>query len=199
MRTKQKRRMRKSTKYAYTIIAIVLFVVSLTNLIGNISEENMQTKTKEIYKYTNKFNYDYKVNLIKNQFMKNTEITDKTLAYITELIDVIELDMNYEYLADKKTNLKYTYSIVGKMQVIYTKDGEEQKIWEEEDVIVEEKILEQEAEKININEKLKLDLKAKNELLQQFKQKMGMSITANYTVLLKINLETRNRRRKCSS
>lgn len=190
MRRKQKNRIRKSTKYLYLIVAAVFCIISITNFAKNISEENMKTRTKEIYKYTNKFNYDYKVNLIENRYIKNTEITDKTLAYVTDLIDTIDLDLNYEYLADKESNLKYTYSIIGKMQVVYTKDGETQKILDEDEILLEEKEVQQNAQKISINEKLKLDLKEKNELLAQFKQQMGMTIDAKYTILLKVNVST---------
>lgn len=190
MRRKQKNRIRKSTKYLYLIVAAIFCIISITNFAKNISEENMKTRTKEIYKYTNKFNYDYKVNLIENEYIKNTEITDKTLAYVTDLIDTIDLDLNYEYLADKESNLKYTYSIIGRMQVVYTKDGETQKILDESEILLEEKELQQNTEKISINEKLKLDLKEKNELLAQFKQQMGMTIDAKYTILLKVNVST---------
>lgn len=196
MRTKQKKRMRKSTKYAYVIIAIIFFLISISSLIENLLVNSIQTKTEQIYRYTNKFNYDYKVKLARNDFMKTTEITDKDIAYVTDLIDVIALDLNYEYLADKSSDLKCAYSIIGKMQVVYTKDGEEQKIWEEDETLLEEKQLEKQAEKIKIEENLELDLKEKNELLKQFKQKMGMTISATYTVMINTNIKTRNRRKR---
>lgn len=191
MRAKQKNRIRKSTKYAYTMIAIVLLATSLCSLAKNLSAENVKTRTKEIYHYTNKFNYDYKVNLIQNKFMKDTEITDKTIAYVTDLIDTIDLKVNYEYIADKQSDLQYTYSLIGKMQVVYTKDGEKQKIWEEEENLLEEKQLNEFSDKISINENLNLDLKQKNNLLEQFKQQMGMTIDAQYSVTLKINVKTK--------
>ena len=188
MRAKQKNKIRKSTKYVSITIAVVLLIISLNNLMQNFSKENTRIKTEEIYKYTNKFNYDYKINLIENKYMKENEITDKSLAYVTDLIDTTDIDVNYEYIADKQTNLKYSYSIIGKMQVTYTKDGEEQRIWNEEETLLEEKQLEEHSDKIVIHEKLKLDLKEKNELLNQFKQQMGMSIDAKYTIILKINI-----------
>lgn len=190
MRKKQKIRMRKSTKYFYTIIAIILLTLSSMSLLKNLSEENMKTKTEEIYNYTNKFNYDYQVNLSKNEYIKDTQMTDKSLVYVTDLIDTTTLDLNYEYVASKESNLQYTYSIIGKMQVVYTKDGEEQKIWDEDEVLVKEKQLEEISNQINIKEKLKLDLKDKNELLDKFKQQMGMTIDAKYTVKLKVDVTT---------
>lgn len=190
MRRAQKNRIRKSTKYVCIIVSMILFIFSFSSLAKNLSEENMKTKTKEIYNYTNKFNYDYKVNLLENKYIQGTEITDKTLAYVTDLIDTISLELNYEYLADEETDLKYSYSVIGRMQVVYTKDGEEQKIWDEEETLLEEKQLEIHSNKIDIDEVLELDLKDKNELLAEFKQEMGMSIDAKYTVTLKVNVST---------
>ena len=52
MRKIQKTRMRKSTKYIYLIIAITLSSLSLISLVNNFSQNNISTKTQEIYKYS---------------------------------------------------------------------------------------------------------------------------------------------------
>ena len=190
MKTKFKNKMRKSTKYGVTIVSIIVLIFSFINFIKTIQKENMKTFTKEIYKYTNKYSYDYKVNLISNKYMTNEEIKDKNLAYVTDLIDNIKLDLNYEYIANKNSEIKCTYSVVGLMQAVYTKNGEEQKIWEKEETLLNEKELKSASDNIQINEKLKLDLKEKNNLINNFKQQLGMTIEAKYTVKLKIKVTT---------
>ena len=190
MKAKITNRIRRSTKYILIITATVLLLFSLANFSIYLQKENMNTETKQIYKYTNKYNYDYKINLISNKYMTNEEIADKGLAYVTDLIDNIELNLNYDYTADKSSAIKGTYSIIGKMQAVYTKNGEEQKIWEKEETLLEEKSLSTTSNKLSINEKLILDLKDKNNLINSFKQQLGMSINAKYTVILKINTNT---------
>lgn len=190
MRTKAKNKMRKSTKYVTIIVAIIVLIFSFINFIKNIQKENMKTSTKEIYKFTNKFNYDYKINLISNKYMTNEEIEDKNLAYVTDLIDNIKLNLNYDYTASKNSEIKCNYSIVGLMQAVYTKNGEEQKIWDKEETLLPEKSLNSASDNIQIAENLKLDLKDKNELINNFKQQLGMSIDAKYTVKLKIKITT---------
>ena len=190
MKTKFKNKMRKSTKYGVTIVSIIVLIFSFINFIKTMQKENMKTFTKEIYKYTNKYSYDYKVNLISNKYMTNEEIKDKNLAYVTDLIDNIKLDLNYEYIANKNSEIKCTYSVVGLMQAVYTKNGEEQKIWEKEETLLNEKELKSASDNIQINEKLKLDLKEKNNLINNFKQQLGMTIEAKYTVKLKIKVTT---------
>ena len=186
MRAKQKRKMRKSTKFAYVIIATVLILISGTHLLKSFFSNNMTSTTKEIYSYTNKFNYDYNVNLIDNKFINNPEISGQNIAYVTDLIDNVVLNLNYSYSASTTTELKYSYSVVGKMQVVYTKDGEEQKIWQEDDLLLDKSSETISSNTFSFNEEITLDLKNKNELLNEFKQKMGMSIDAIYTVLLNV-------------
>ena len=190
MRAKAKNRMRKSTKYVTIIISIIVLIFSFINFIKTMHKENMKTSTKEIYKYTNKFNYDYKINLISNKYMSNEEIKDKNLAYVTDLIDNIRLDLNYDYIANKNSELNCTYSVEGIMQAFYTKNGQEQKIWEKEETLLKEKEIKSASDNININEKLTLDLKDKNDLINNFKQQLGMTISAKYNVKLKIKITT---------
>ena len=189
MKTKKKR-IRKSTKYFIIIVSIILLIFSVNSFINNLKEENKSLITKEIYKYTDKFSYDYTVNLVKNKYMTNEDVEDKTLAYVTDLIDNIDLNLNYNYTGSKASGLNCTYSVEGKMQVVYTKDGEEQKIWEKSDTLLKQKNKKIDDNKLEIKENLKLDLKDKNRLLNEFKQQLGMSIDAKYTITLKINVLT---------
>lgn len=191
MRTRRKKtRIRKSTKYVYIAIAIVLMIASFFNLLKNISGTNMGTSTKQIYSYTNRFNYDYDVILIPNKYIDGMEKTDKNIAYVTDLIDNTRLMLNYEYYAQTKSELIYEYEVTGRMQAVYTKDGEEQKILENTEVLLDKTTKTEFANNFKIEEELTLDLKEKNNLLNEFKQKMGMSIDAVYTITLNINVKT---------
>ena len=189
MRAKQKNKIRKSTKYIGSIISIVLLVTSLISLTKNLSNENMKTNTKEIYNYKNKFNYEYNVNLIDNRFINEEEQKD-LIVYVTDLIDTTDLNLNYEYTGSKETDIKYSYSIIGNLQAVYTKDGEEQKIIDEEETILEEQTENLLGNTVSINQNINLDLKDKNSLLAEFEQELGMSISAKYSVILKVNVQT---------
>lgn len=190
MRYHKKNRLRKSTKYSLIFLSIILLIFSVSDLINNLQKDNQNTIKKEIYKYTDKFNYDYKINLVKNKYLTDTDIENKNLAYVTDLIDNIDIDLKYDYLGSKQSNLKSSYSIIGKMQAFYNKSGEEQKIWDKEEILLEEQVGEISSDKLNINEHLRLDLKDKNKLLNEFKQQLGMTIDAKFTIMLKINILT---------
>lgn len=188
---KNKNRIRRSTKLIYSVVAIIILLTSFYTLIKETQDENIDTKNKQVYSYTNSYNYDYNVNLIKNKYMSNVnKDKDKGLVYVTDLIDTIDLTLNYKYSADKSTDLKGNYSVIGRLQVIYTRDGEEQRIWQDDETLVENKKIEEVANSYKINEKLNLDLKDKNDMLRDFKQEMGMTVSATYSVILQVNLNT---------
>ena len=187
---KEKNRIRKSTRIFYTVIAFFVLIISFYGLIRGTQSDTINTKKEQIYAYTNKFNYDYKVNLIENKYMEDKQIENQT-AYVTDLMDTTTLNLNYEYTADKNTNILGEYSVIGKMDVVYTSDGEEQRIWKDEDILVNTTPINEISDILKIQEKLEIDLKDKNKLLEDFKQQMGMSIEAHYTVIFNIKLNTK--------
>ena len=56
MRTRQKVKIRKSTRYFYIICIMSLIIVLSSNLIQNLLKNNTIKKKEEIYSYTNEFN-----------------------------------------------------------------------------------------------------------------------------------------------
>ena len=113
MRTRQKVKIRKSTRYFYIICIMSLIIVLSSSLIQNLLKNNTIKKKEEIYSYTNEFNYNYDVNLINNKY-----IDQKTLqmneVYVTDLIDNIHLNINYDYIGNKASDLEYDYKIFKK-------------------------------------------------------------------------------------
>lgn len=190
MRSNNHTRMRKSTKYFYYILSIILIIISISTFVINFSKENAITKKEEIYRYSNKFNYDYQINLVDNDYINESVLTDKSLAYVTDLIDTTDMNLNYEYDADKETDLEYRYSITSRLLATYTRDGEEQKIIDEEEILLEEQTENTYGNQVLINEELQLDLKDKNDLLKEFEQEMSMDITAKYIISLKVDVST---------
>ncbi len=190
MKVNAKKKIRKSTRRVYAILGALILVISIFVIIANLSHKIEISIKEKIYSYSSNLNYDYKVNLKPNEY-----INDKTLgmdypAYVTDLIDNISLNLDYNYNSDKQTNIAYEYDILGKMQVVYTRDGEEQKIIENDEVIKDNKTGSSETNKIDIKENLLLDLKQENSMLKKFEQEMGMSISAKYKVILNVRIKT---------
>ena len=181
---------RKSIKYICMVIAIILIIVSCINIVKIATNNTSINSNKEIYKYTNKFSYDYKVNIKENKFIPEKTLEMSQNYYVTDLIDNIDLNLKYSYEGSTKSTIKYDYQIVGKLTSVYTKDGIEKKVWEREDVLKDTISRSEESNKINFNENLKLDLSDKNALVKEFEDTLGISVGSLYTVMLKINTST---------
>lgn len=126
MRVTHKRKIRKSTRFFYILIAIALLFVSLASFLSILFSDNSYNDKEEVYAYDAKFNSTYVVNLIDNEF-----ISEKTLpmyqAYVTDLIDNIEMNFNYSLDTSKDTEVKYTYKIKGVLEGFYTKERKRSK------------------------------------------------------------------------
>lgn len=183
-------KIRKSVKYIWICISIIILLITSNNIFGGITKRAQISENKEIYRYTNKYNYKYTVNMKDNKYIpeKSFEMTQK--AYVTDLIDNINLNLSYSYEGSKESNINYNYQIIGRLSASYSKDGEECKIWESDDIIKDLVSDSQKSNSISINEDLDLDLSKKNALVKEFEDEMGMAVTANYTIMLKINTNT---------
>ena len=191
MKTKSNNRIRKSTKYIFYMISIILILFASFDFLSKSSEEeNVGRKTQQIYSYKNKFSYNYDVNLIDNEYTEGMDFTNKNLVYLTDLIKDIDLNLSYEYDADARSQLYYEYEVIGKMQAVYSKDGEEQKILEKEEILLQKTSKNETTNKIKIDEKLVLNLNDKNRMLTELKQKMNISFESLYSVILNVKVST---------
>lgn len=186
---KSVKKIRKSTKYICIIIALALMLTCVYNLFENIFNTEI-TKTEEIYYFTNIFNYNYQANPLSNDYIGKIGEIENVEAYLTSLLDTLNLNLQYEYVGNKESDLEYTYQILGKIQVFYEKNEEEQKVLEQEDILKqgnEEKVV---SNGFKIDENLILDLKEKNTLLSSLKQSTGTNLNAKYIITLKVKTTT---------
>lgn len=191
MRRRKRVKIRKSIRYFYLASSILILVCSSTYLLKFLmSTGETSTKSEEIYSYINKFNYEYKVNLIKNPYTDETTLGMNENVYVTDLIKNIDLDLNYNYTASTKSKIKYEYTIKGLLEATYTKDGDIQKVWEKQYNLVTKEDETLDASNIKIQENLDLNLKEQNNLVKQFEQEMGMNLDAKYIVLVEVRTNT---------
>lgn len=188
MRKKQKAKLRKSTRYIYFFIAIVILAFSTFDLFSISQKDNVKNTKKEIYSYTNKFNYNYNVNLNKNNYFDTDTLGMNEEAYVSDLINNIVLNINYRYSGSTSSEINYEYKVIGKTLVVYTKDGEEQKILEKEEILKDEKNTVSSTD-FEINEKLNLDLKSKNNFVKSFEQNLGMNTDSKYIITIQVDTD----------
>ena len=183
-------RIRKSLKITGVIISAILFIVSCVGIGSTLMNKNIINGSKEIYSYTNKYNYDYTVNVKNNKYIDAETLDMGQEAYVTALINNIDLNLNYNYESDTKSEINYKYTIDGKLNAIYSKDGIDSNVWQKEYVLKEETANTEDTNKININEKINLDLKEQNQLVKDFETEMGMTLDVKYIVTLTVKTDT---------
>jgi hypothetical protein len=185
------KRIRKTTKSICLFIAVLLILIPLCDIFGKLyGEDSARIITEQIYSYTTNFKYDYKVNLIENNYIENDDLVNKDMACITDLIDNIDLNLNYDFKGDQQEKLTYEYEIIGETKAVYSKNGTDEIVLDKEETLVEKTINTVDSEEVSIAENIQLDLKNKNELIAEFEQKMGISVTAEYNVIMKVTVKT---------
>lgn len=190
VRTKNKVKMRKSTRSFCLAVVSILFAMSSVTLFGSFLGGKTNKTKKEIYSYTNKFNYGYQVNLLPNKYIEETTLGMNEIAYVTDLIDNISVDLNYNYNSDSESAIKYTYSIKGVLNGVYTRDGDEQKVWTKQYILKETTENTVTAKDINIKENVLLDLKEQNKLVKDFEQEIGITVDTTYNVIIEVQTNT---------
>ena len=189
-KTKNKAKMRKSTRSFCLALASVLFAISAFTLFGSFLGGKTNKTKEEIYSYANKFSYGYQVNLLPNKYIEESSLGMNEIAYVTDLIDNISLDLNYNYNSDTESTIKYTYSIRGVLSGVYTRDGDEQKVWTKQYTLKELTENTVTAKDFEITENLILDLKEQNKLVKDFEQEIGITVDTTYNVILEVETNT---------
>lgn len=190
VKTKTKVKMRKSTRSFWLVVASILFTISSVTLFGSFLGGKTNKTKEEIYSYTNRLSFDYQVNLLPNKYIEEHTLGMNETAYVTDLIDNIDLNLNYNYNSDSKSTIKYTYNIKGILNGVYTRDGEEQKVWTKQYTLKEPTENTVTDKNFDIKENLILDLKDQNKLVRDFEQEIGITVDATYNVILEVQTNT---------
>lgn len=190
MRKKQKVRIRKSVRKSIFILLLAIIIVAIAALYDSFNSENKKSFVNEnIYEYTNKYLYSYDVSMLENEYVSEKNIGDKNV-YITSLMDVANINMTYVYNANQVSDISYSYKIVGNLESIYVKDGEEQRVFKNTEVLVDNKEFNVNAKDIEISESFDLNIKDKVQMIKNFQQEVGMQVDTTYTVVLEVMSKT---------
>ena len=187
---KRKQKIRKSIRTFYIIFAIIVIAFCSATILNKILTKDTYEKKEAILNYTNKLNTTYSVDLKNNKFM-NEKTLPMNKVYVTNLIDKINMNLDFEYNASRYTDLTYSYSVVGVLNGAYSKDGTSQKVWEKEYVLLEKTEDKKSNDTININEDISIDVSKYNQEIYNFEKTLGMAITANFNVQLRVNINGR--------
>jgi len=153
---------------------------------GKIVERNKVVK-QEILSYSNKLDTNYAVNLKENPYILE-KILPMGKVYVTDLIDSIDMNLNYEYTATEDAKIKYQYRIVGLLGAYYTSNGTEQKVWEKEYELKPMIESVTKGKEFKISELINIDLDTYNNEIESFEKEYGITLRSNLLIQLEVSM-----------
>ena len=168
-----------------TIILFVGIIMICKSFVIKKEEKNV------LYSYNLFQNVNYTVTLKENDLF-TTEELGMDRAYVTDLVDKINMDFSYSLSGNRKGNIKYTYQIVADTKMEYSSsDNENGKIiWENQDFLLEPKEAQVDKSNYAINEHVELNFAEYNTKISEFAKSYRIPVNARLEVKLIIISES---------
>lgn len=181
-------KMKNSTRVSLVMLSLVVFAISSANFYSSLFKNDSTKVEQDIYTYKNEYKSDYTVNIKQNPFIVEDSLPSGQ-TYISDLIDSIDMNINYNYSGSKSSLINYSYKIDAIVGASYTNDGNEYSVWNK---IYNLKTVDsmQSNDNIKINEDVNIDYPKYNKEVKDFKQTLGMNIDSFLYIKLTVNTST---------
>lgn len=186
----KKQKIRRDIKIAKVIALSLIILLSVFSacylMFGNFFNRSVVVFSN----LNNNFSYNYKINTKANDFVDYSDNKNYT-AYVTDLIDNVDLEFKYKFedTSYRESEIKYKYSITGKLFGYYNKNSEEQKIIERDYEILPPVEKTAKGNMFTIDERFDVDVQPLNQLINNFKLEQDMLISSTYDITLNIEIE----------
>lgn len=172
-----------------TILIMFLSTVFMLNYIIK-SIKNIEGDPDDIlYINTLKDNINYEIFLKENDFLVESSLNEN-FSYVTELIEYIEVNFNYEYTNNSDMNLSYNYFISADIKVEPMNDSSKltKPIMIKKSILLEEDLKKLEDKKFVINEKLNIGMDYYNDFVKDFIEFLKAPVQAYLDILLVVQV-----------
>lgn len=137
--------------------------------------------------YTDTGTVDYRVYLKENEFYTE-QFLPKGKAYVTSLIDYIDINYNYIFNIDALSNIKFNYKIIGDLVI---EDGNKKELLTKSyEVLPEQKKEMRGTNELVINEKFQIDYGYYNQLANKFRSSYGLDSSSYLKIYLDMKKNT---------
>lgn len=137
----------------------------------------------EVY-YSELGSIDYKVFYYENDYY--SDYLNDNMTYVADLIDYIEIDFNYQMNIEEEIDLEYDYDIIATL-VITNKDQEDEILYNEETVLVENEKFSVIDNNFVLKENIVIDYSEYNEYVNEYKQNYSLSVSSYVIISMNIN------------
>ena len=172
-----------NTRFVISLfIFAILLSVSFLLIMMSISKINEQTVD-----YQESSSVNYKVYLKDNAFYDSKYLeSGNNNIYISPLIKKIEATFNYNFDISEKSNVDFTYYIVGKLSIMDSNEAKE--FYSKEYILTDEKHkVITNSKTANITETININYEYYNDLANQFRQNYGINTKSYFEVSIKIS------------
>lgn len=137
--------------------------------------------------YSESGNADYTVYLKENTFY-DTNYLNSGMQYVASLINTINTKFNYEIHSDKNIDYKYTYRIMGNLQIMDPND-KSKILYTKEEVLLSEVTEEVNSNNFVINEDVIIDYNKYNSLVNAYKREYALSVDSELILTMYIKVD----------
>ena len=171
--------------YTRKIISYAIIVFGCAILSTIFLTRSLSTGHKDQITYQEKSHLDYKVYLKKNDFYE-TKYLEKDMVYVASLIDKVDVDISYLFNIDRKSDVKFSYDIVGKLSIT-DNDGTNVFFEKEYQLMKAKTINMKDSRQQPINERISINYDYYNNLANKFRSDYGIDTKSNLIVYFKVN------------
>lgn len=181
-------KMKNSTRVSLVMVSLAFFAISSANFYNSLFKNDSTKIEQDVYTYKNEYKSDYNVNIEQNPFILESSLPSGQ-TYLSDLIDSIDININYNYSASKPSLINYSYKIDAIVDANYTNDGNEYNVWNKTYNLKTIDSL-QTNDNIQITEDINVDYQKYNKEVKSFKQTLGMNVDAFLHIKLIVNTST---------
>ncbi|MDD6878845.1 MAG: DUF5305 family protein [bacterium] len=174
----------KLTKTFLATISLIVLIISLWIIVDCF---RVPTDTNNlILNYNTSTNLDYKVYLKPNKFYDQKFLT-KDKKYISNIIDYVDIDLNYLFNTTKNVSSTYSYDVTAKISSDYELNGITAELWSKSYTLKPTISNKLDGSNFKISENLKIDYSKYDDLAKNFKEEYGVVADTKLTITININ------------
>ncbi len=170
-----------------SLLSIVILAISFL-LYKELNTPKFTEQKNPIYSYTNSNTINYEV-FLKPNTLYDKNYLDEGKLYITEYVDYIRANLNYEFNGERSAEITGDYNIIVKVKG-HTGDGEKQiNIWEKDFPIINNRSFKVNDKTISISEKVNLKLEDYNVFAKEIIETSKISCQTTLNIIMNVNLK----------
>ncbi len=173
----------KTIAYGMLVFTFLILVTGVFLINSSLDKDG----NKSGVGYSENGNADYTVYLKDNTFY-DSKYLSSGMQYVASLINTINTKFNYEIHSDKNVDYKYTYRIMGNLQIMDPTDHTKI-LYTKEETLLKETTEEVNSNNFVINEDIIVDYDKYNSLVNAYKREYGLSVDSELILTMYIKVD----------